>query len=411
VVHGIVITSMGEKNEVNKAKAIEQVRSVIRPELNIEKHADFIFAPAHSNRLNRPRKKMWTIYLNNGDKAASYLLIKPPYGDKTPTTKTRKVYLALTKLWEERRREDDAVVFSAREIADILGIKWAGKKTASEIYHEIQSLRTCIFTWQYSFFDASGSEVELLEHMNILDKFAYVRMKERKQKGEYFQALHIVRFSDHILTNLKANRTKPTLLQTILSIKGEVAAVLYARLDIILSDKDQYARTTKGLFEDLHLDNDVKYRYPSGRRQILEKAIKEINGKNISTGTLNLCLEKTIDGADWKLMARRVALFPIIKKSIDKKKLVPANPPELIPVLAQDIGAVIGDYQNKRRLYETYTLYYSAPLIHRSISEYKADIKDPKYPGRAFSAILHRLAHKTGKEWIRPCGSDCKYRP
>src|SRR5919197_684423 len=231
--------TMANNNENKKEKALEHLRSIIRPELNVEKHADFIFAPSHSKNLRQPRKKMWVTELPNGTKASSYLLLEPIYGGKTPSTKTRKVYLTLVKLWEERRRQDDTVVFSAREIADTIGLKWAGKRIAKEIYREIQTLRVCAFTWKYSFFDSHGNKVELLDHINILDKFAYVAMEDRTKPSEKFQALNAVRFSEAILTNLKANRTKPTYFETILSIKGEIASVIYTRLDIILADKPQ----------------------------------------------------------------------------------------------------------------------------------------------------------------------------
>jgi hypothetical protein len=54
------------KKKENQLAVLEQARSIVRPELNIEKHADFIFAPAHSKKLNRSRKKMWTIELDQG---------------------------------------------------------------------------------------------------------------------------------------------------------------------------------------------------------------------------------------------------------------------------------------------------------------------------------------------------------
>ena len=118
---------MGKEFENKNDKAIEEIRSIVRPELNIEKHADFIFAPSHSKNLRQPRKKMWVTELENGNKASSYLLIEPIFGGKTPSTKTRKVYLTLVKLWEERRRADDTVVFYVREIAETICLKWAGK--------------------------------------------------------------------------------------------------------------------------------------------------------------------------------------------------------------------------------------------------------------------------------------------
>jgi hypothetical protein len=390
----------------NEIKVLEKVRNIVRPELNIEKHADFIFAPAHSKTLNRPRKKTWAIQLENGQKVAAYLLIQPIYGGRTFTTKTRKVYLALTQLWEQRRRDDDTVLFSAREIANMLGIKWAGKRVAKEIYKEIEALRSCLFTWQYSFIDSHGYKINLLDHINILDKFSYVNREIRKEHAQKFQALHLVRFSDPIRANLKSNKTKPTYFDIILSIKGEIASVLYARLDIILSSNEFYERTSKGLFDDLHLEGEKGYEYASQRKQKLEKAIKEIAGKEISTGMLNLKLEKTFDGTDWKLVARRIVPLP----SPQSRSLSPANPTEIVPLLVEDIGEIIGNVQQKRRLYETFAVHYSASLIHRALSEYKADVKDPKDSGRVFTSILHRLAHEVGRDWIRPCGDGCRHR-
>ena len=327
--------------------AIDQVRAIIRPELNIEKHADFIFAPSHSKRIREPRKKMWATEIDGGRKAASYLLIEPIYGGKTPTTKTRKVYLVLVKLWEARTRDDDVVVFSVREIADELGIKWAGKKTAEDIYREIQTLRATMFTWRYSFINAEGKKVDLLDHVNILDRFSYVALEDRDKISDRFQSMHAIRFSEVILSNLKANRTKPTNIEVILAIKGELAAVLYARLDIILADKTHYERTSKGLFEDIQIDKELEYRYPAGRKRILDRAVREINGKAISTGMLDLRVEKTVDGSDWKLVARK--LQALSKSNAQKhfpklKRSPPANSKEIVSLIGKDIGNVVGWY-------------------------------------------------------------------
>lgn len=403
---------MSEELDNKKHKALEEIRSIVRPELNIEKHADFIFAPSHSKNLRQPRKKMWVTELENGNKASSYLLIEPIFSGKTPSTKTRKVYLTLVKLWEERRRTDDTVVFSVREIAETLSLKWAGKRTAREIYQEIHTLRVCAFTWKYSFFDAKGNKIELLDHINIIDKFTYVSMEDRTKQSEKFQALNAIRFGDSILTNLKTNKTKPTYFETALSIKGEIAAVLYARLDIILADKIQYERTTKGLFQDLHLEGEKLYRYPSGRKHALEKAMKELNGKPISTGILSLSAEKTVDGADWKLVARKSALLQSQRthRLPTGTKRASPNPPEMISFLGQEIGNTIGEYETKRRLYEAFGRFYPANVIYQALSEYKADVLAPKHPVRVFVAIMHRLAHQTGKDWIHPCPKGCKYR-
>ena len=393
--------------------AIEQVRAIIRPELNIEKHADFIFAPSHSKRIREPRKKMWATEIEGGRKAASYLLIEPIYGGKTPTTKTRKVYLVLVKLWEARTRDDDVVVFSVREIADELGIKWAGKKTAEDIYREIQTLRATMFTWRYSFLNAEGKKVDLLDHVNILDRFSYVALEDRDKISDRFQSMHAIRFSEVILSNLKANRTKPTNIEVILAIKGELAAVLYARLDIILADKLQYERTSKGLFEDIQIDKELEYRYPAGRKRILDRAIREINGKAISTGILDLRVEKTVDGSDWKLVARKLPALPKsnTQKLFPKRKLTaPANPQDIVSMIGKEIGNVVGWYPEKQRLYELFAIHYPANLIYQAIAEFKADVKKPTHTAKIFTAIMHRLAHQQRFDWIKACPPDCKYR-
>src|SRR5437870_707989 len=73
---------------------IENTFKTVRPELNIEKHADFFFAPSHSKNLHKPRSRTWTETLPDGTNVKANIQLEPFQG-KIPTTKTRKVYLAL----------------------------------------------------------------------------------------------------------------------------------------------------------------------------------------------------------------------------------------------------------------------------------------------------------------------------
>src|SRR5713101_6202287 len=73
-------------------KEIEKTFKTVRPELNIEKHADFIFAPSHSKSLGKPRSRTWLETLPDGTKVKASIILEPFRG-KVPTTKTRKVYL------------------------------------------------------------------------------------------------------------------------------------------------------------------------------------------------------------------------------------------------------------------------------------------------------------------------------
>lgn len=360
-----------------------------------------------------PRRRDGWVTLPDGSREEAHLEISPGFGSKTPTTTTRKIYLALQRLYEEKKREgklhpDGSIVVSSREILRMAMFFLSGENIRL-VHNEIRTLRSCTFEWANVFIGPDGEKYQLLATANILDKYEHVSKKQRKTLEEQYQAAHIIRFGEHIIKNLDANKTKPVNYTTILSIQGELALVLYARLDIILADKTHYSRTTKGLFEDLNLADEIKYRYPSGRKQALEKTVKELNGKCISTGMLKLRLQKTEDGTDWKIVAIKTPLIPSSQKRT--QLLTPANSTDMVNLLAEDIGMVIGHFKEKRRLYETFALYYPAEFIYQAISEYKADGQQARYPLRFFVSILHRIAHQRGKGWIKPCPHECKYRP
>jgi len=122
--------------------------------------------------------------------------------------------------------------------------------------------------------------------------------KEARTPDQLFLALSSFRFHEKIRENLKSNRTVPRNLDVVLSIRGEIALILYAHLDIIMADKDHYERTTAGLFEDLRLEKERKYQYPSRRKHLFDRVTKELHGKPISTGILHLALVKTKDNTE-----------------------------------------------------------------------------------------------------------------
>ena len=107
---------------------IEKTFKKVRPELNIEKHADFLFIPSHSKNVNKPRSRTWLETLPDGTKVKATIYLDPVRG-RTPTTKTRKIYLALQKLTEEKGwNDDERTNFSIYEISQIVGLKWHGSK-------------------------------------------------------------------------------------------------------------------------------------------------------------------------------------------------------------------------------------------------------------------------------------------
>jgi len=392
-----------------QSKELDAVFRYLRPEINIEKHADFIFAPAHSPNAHKSRSRSWVEILPDGSKVKASVLIESVRG-RTLTTKTRKVYLALQQIREDKGwNNEEKTHFSLYEISKIAGLKWAGKKSSKDIRNELLQLRIVPFIWQYSFTDKDGHKVQALDTFNVLDHLKIYEKRDRKT-DELFVSLSNFRFNEEIRKNLKANKTKPT--NTIaLKIRGEIASVLYARLDIVLADKTRYERTTAGLFEDLRLEG-IKYRYPSARKQNLTKAIQELDGLPISTGTLSLSLEKTANGKDWKLVAVKKPLSGGKPRALIPQIVTDANPPEAIPYLAKDIGGTIGQQETNHPLYIKLCEVYSSDILYQALSEWKADGgREARNPRGYFMAILHRIAHQRGKLWFsKNCSETCKYR-
>ena len=78
----------------------------------------------------------------NGDQSLdASLTVTPLVGLKTPTTTTPRVYLALIQVWEHMGQPEDGIVqFSARQLAAVIGWRWAGADTANRIYDHLKVL-------------------------------------------------------------------------------------------------------------------------------------------------------------------------------------------------------------------------------------------------------------------------------
>lgn len=378
---------------------------VVRPELNTAKFADFIFPPSHAKNLKKTRTKQWKGALPNGKEGDIYLRVSPPESFKAPSHNTYKVLLALYDLWQNHHLADGTCICSVRDILQRLKLSASGQN-AKMIEREIDALRETIIAWDFSFKDETG-EGKQLRRMNIVSKFEYQSIvKPNKQ----FTSRVEFRFDNNIQRNLEINRTRPYQLGELCSIKGEIASVLYTRLDIIMANRVKpYERISKNLFADLGLDSD-KYKYPSRRKYKLEAVIKQLNGKRISTGErLLLKIERTAEDNDWKLVVEKISPASLVRPLTPSLPII--NDKDTIVYLGEKIGAALGNYESHRQLYERLATHYSLQLLLQALSEFQADGGlEARSPGKFFIAIVHRLAHQKGKEWIKNCGPQCKYR-
>lgn len=280
--------------------AIEPARKV-RAELNLEQWS--IWLPSNSNREAKPRVLRREIVTPAGDKVTAEVEITASRKG-TLTTEDQKTYYALIEHHQANRRPDNIAYFSMRGLAKSLAKKW-GSRTIETLTDSLTRLRANTIVWRNSYHDSeTGKTHETLDFFNIVTDLKIVTTK---QGGHTTRAEGYFKINDAILANLDKNHSKPVLLDVVLSFKSEVAQILYTQIDRILSrDISTYEKRTKELFEDLGLEGK-KYAYPGGRKQLLEPAIAELENSPLSNGATiaSVKLEKTADGKDYKLVAKR----------------------------------------------------------------------------------------------------------
>lgn len=286
-------------DEHDKQKTGMATLEKIRPELNLEKWS--VWQPASSQASLKTKALKREITLPDGSKLIAEVKIAPSTMGAI-TTEDQKTFYVLIKCWEDNGRTSTYTYFSLRGLAKLLKKGW-GTNTSERLNQSLDRLYGASFFWKNSYYDSTtGKTLESVERFRILDTLKTVKTKTdgvvNKEEG-YF------RFNDFILKNLQANHTKPLLLDVVLNFSSEVAQILYVHLDLILADKTAYERRTKELFDDLGLDGK-EYKYPSARKRILERAIKELNGVPLTTGAIaSITIEETQDKKDYKIVVHK----------------------------------------------------------------------------------------------------------
>jgi len=274
---------------------------VVRPDLNIERWQLFATSQFKGNSriLVRGEAKVIIGRVRDGSEKRGYRevgVLRIP---------EMKCFYALVKLWEKAGRPwEESVKFSLHEIAKILRMSWGGN-TFALIEEWLDRLKKIPIDWMNAYHQKDlGITESVLQSFTLLSDLTIYK---RSVSGQLRQVLSSFKFHERVLRNLLEHYTKPLNLPVLLSFKKEISVLLYRHLDLVMADKDRYERTTAGLLlEDLQLEGN-RYRYPSRRVQVLEPALQELEGVELSTGRLAVVrLERTADGRDWKAVFEKV---------------------------------------------------------------------------------------------------------
>jgi hypothetical protein len=310
-----------KKQRIAKIQDVRDLRALrtLQTELNVSRHAAFIFAPSHTRPSGKPddRVRVKIFRGENPETGESFirrLTVHTVDGYSTRTFDGR-TWLALVKLWWERpKNPDGSTTYSLYELARLMKLGW-GNKVHRALKDSLRRLRRVPFTWQNIFLPAGAKEAIALEDdftilrsLRTVERHMVTAPEDANRKTVVIDSTKgTFAFHELIERNLGEHRTKPVLFDVYMDIRGEVAFSLYAHLDRVLFDKAEWERTATNLLtQDLYVAPS-NLRYPSWRRKALEGAVRELSGKPLSTGTLTLGLEKTVDGSDWKLVARKTS--------------------------------------------------------------------------------------------------------
>lgn len=306
-----------------------------------------------------------------------------------------KVLYGVLKLWTKNSLPPTGEVsFSRNELRKVMGGKhggWVHKRIKQWLF----DLFNIPLVWEHSFYDAEKKQtiekVDAFRFFNSVSVFS----KSNNTNTAGFQKSKIV-LNEMVVRNILNQGGKNLIFDVILNIRGEIALLLYRFLDWKLSRLEKpFEKKLKELFEELGLDtSSSKYQYPSGRKQILEEAIKELDGKEISTGTLRLSIKETKDGDDFKLRAEKVN---VLKLNSQYPSVVGQEGARINDLVNQIIG-LCGD-EHSRTFYSLIAEKMSSDVIYRALSETKdayqrGAIKDTK--AKYFTGIVKCYAQTAG---------------
>jgi len=388
----------------------DEVAEVIRPEANFEKFQSFLFPHPKASQLSAVRHLTFDVTLPDGREVEASVTVTPATDDKATTSRSYDVYLALLAIWDERGLPEQPFQTSLREIIIMMKIPLKGANYKA-IEGELQRLYSTTFKWRFSYQDED--KFQSVSNQQILDTYDYTSFQDRANQANKYDKVLTLRLSGRIRDNHRRKRTNPLLWSERKKITAPVVKILYSRLDTFLYKRSTYERRALALIDDLYLTKS-RYKYLSQRRILLDKFAKQLDGRWLSTQRrLKVSVETTADEEDVKLVC----------KSISVKEVKPHNNlPQVhrnaahIEYLIEGIDEVVGGKSENYKLYQAFAKYYSEQMIRRALGMYKEDRNylQGKSPGKKrahFTVLMHRVAHESGRSWIKDCGKDCKHRP
>lgn len=304
---------------------------VIRPELNLEQWS--LWQPTNARGELKAKVLERVISLPDGTQATARVLVDfTSFG--ALTTEDQKTLYGLVKIWEDK---GESITYTYISISQLLKTlrKTRGPNTVAAVVKSLRRLRRNPIDWQLSYVDGeTGERVTTFEDpFTILSELKIIN---REKNGKPVREEGYFRFHPLILKNLKANHRRPVLFDVVLSLKGDIAQILYTLIDRTLSEALFFERRTVGLFQELGIEGK-EYQKQAARKRTVERALKELEGKPLSAGGFIVSARTmlTEDKKDYKVVVEKGNLG---KETPPPANDIPQEDSDLVKRLNQEFG-------------------------------------------------------------------------
>lgn len=376
-----------------------ELEDIARPDYNIGKYATLLFASPHLKNLDDHRTFNLPVLMDGEDEVKASISIHPLKDQIVPTTTTFKVFMAVIQLWRmQGANPSGTVYFSDRQLAEVAGWSFSGV-TAKRIATHIAIMQGTTIDWILAY-KKKGRDHNSVQKMSLINDALHVG-RESTLRRDRFGANHTVTLHQMLVQNMLNNVVRPINFSALRQIKSDASTRLYMMLDMYLASKPKVERKSDALLKvDLGYQGK-RYDNRGERKRSLERLVRDLDGKELTSGKLALTIEETANKKDWKLVARKV-------KRIERKRpIVKAlRGTDDAEYLADDLLELFGGAGAPKRGFLVFLCkHYPEPVLRDALSRAKNDYRGNvrKSLGAIFRYELEQIVKGRGDlNWYKP---------
>lgn len=170
------------------------------------------------------------------------------------------------------------VVVAARELADILKWKKFGGKDLMHLTDSIQRIKASPYLVNIADSDINLPGLKNY-HFSLIDGFSSISFKEQGGEKTYFSVIFSSTVSWQLINRYTVNRAAGML-----EVKSELTHLIWSYIEPTLRKYGRMNINLSNLIEVLQLPKRAWHEKRWRRKQVFQKAIKELNGQQIADG-------------------------------------------------------------------------------------------------------------------------------